>query len=294
MLGINRILVAIDRSDEAAGVMEKAMHLAKVTQAELEVVRVIYEGVVDLSIRDVEQNQALKTFVMQSEESYLEDLVEPFRRQLPSIVCLTLWNKNTWEGILDAAENCAADLIIKASNPEGGLGRTPSDWNLLRHAVVPVMIVKGRAWQEDPDVFAAIDAIDEDQRPLNVAVLKKADELTKILGGSLHILAAYPITEPFAGPFPDEDTDFSDVRKQVELMIRKNADDMVIEADIDYQYLYVIEGPPAMAIKQLMDDTDAELLVMGTVARTGLKGFVIGNTSETILHHTDCDVAVIR
>ncbi|MDA0788118.1 MAG: universal stress protein [Proteobacteria bacterium] len=294
MLGINRILVAIDRSEEAAGVMEKAMQLARAANAEVEVVRVIYEGIVDLSIREVEENQAMKTFVMQSEEAYLEDLVEPFRTRTPSIICLTLWNKNTWEGILDAAEDFSADLIIKASNPGPGFGRTPSDWHLLRHATVPVMIVKGRAWQDNLDLFAAIDAIDETQRPLNISVLQKAHKLARILNGQLHILAAYPITEPFTGPFPDEDTDFSDVRNQVEQMVRKNADDMVTEAGIDYQYLYVIEGPPAMAIKQLMDDTDAELLVMGTVARSGLKGFVIGNTSETILHHTDCDVAVIR
>lgn len=49
-----------------------------------------------------------------------------------------------------------------------------------------------------------------------------------------------------------------------------------------------------MAIEQMMDNTAAEILVMGTVAREGLRGVVMGNTSETILHNTNCDVVVLR
>ena len=54
------------------------------------------------------------------------------------------------------------------------------------------------------------------------------------------------------------------------------------------------EGRPAMRLRSLADETQAEILVMGTVGRTGVKSFVIGNTSETILQYTQCDVVVLR
>jgi nucleotide-binding universal stress UspA family protein len=33
---------------------------------------------------------------------------------------------------------------------------------------------------------------------------------------------------------------------------------------------------------------------MGTVARTGISGFVMGNTAETILSQIDCSVLAIK
>ena len=37
-----------------------------------------------------------------------------------------------------------------------------------------------------------------------------------------------------------------------------------------------------------------DLIVIGTVGRTGLKGQVVGNTSERILDHTEADVLVLN
>ena len=37
-----------------------------------------------------------------------------------------------------------------------------------------------------------------------------------------------------------------------------------------------------------------DLLVMGTVARSGVKGLVIGNTAEKILDHVDCSVLTLK
>ena len=39
---------------------------------------------------------------------------------------------------------------------------------------------------------------------------------------------------------------------------------------------------------------DADLIVMGTVVRTGVPGFIMGNTAETILNQIDCSVLAIK
>lgn len=45
---------------------------------------------------------------------------------------------------------------------------------------------------------------------------------------------------------------------------------------------------------QLIKDLDAELVVMGTVGRTGIPGFIIGNTAETILNQIECSVLAVK
>ena len=38
----------------------------------------------------------------------------------------------------------------------------------------------------------------------------------------------------------------------------------------------------------------ADLLIMGTIARTGIPGFIIGNTAEDILNSVDCSVVTVK
>jgi nucleotide-binding universal stress UspA family protein len=37
-----------------------------------------------------------------------------------------------------------------------------------------------------------------------------------------------------------------------------------------------------------------DLIVMGTVARTGLGGLLIGNTAESVLQRVDCSVLAVK
>ena len=81
---------------------------------------------------------------------------------------------------------------------------------------------------------------------------------------------------------------------EIEQAARTTIGKLVDDSNADYKYLYIEEGRPAMRIRALVEETQAEILVMGTVGRSGVKGLLIGNTSETILHYTQCDVVVLR
>jgi nucleotide-binding universal stress UspA family protein len=41
-------------------------------------------------------------------------------------------------------------------------------------------------------------------------------------------------------------------------------------------------------------EQDIDLLVMGTVCRTGISGFLIGNTAEEVLNQIDCSVLTVK
>ena len=57
---------------------------------------------------------------------------------------------------------------------------------------------------------------------------------------------------------------------------------------------HVIKGPARKEIPALADSLGADLVVMGTVARTGVAGLFIGNTAEAILEQIECSVLAVK
>jgi nucleotide-binding universal stress UspA family protein len=58
--------------------------------------------------------------------------------------------------------------------------------------------------------------------------------------------------------------------------------------------VYLLKGEAERLIPELAKAREVELIVMGTVCRTGLAGFLIGNTAEKVLRQVDCSVLTIK
>ena len=52
--------------------------------------------------------------------------------------------------------------------------------------------------------------------------------------------------------------------------------------------LHLIKGDARVVIPEIARKKRVELVVMGTVGRTGISGLLIGNTAESILNQIDC------
>ena len=57
---------------------------------------------------------------------------------------------------------------------------------------------------------------------------------------------------------------------------------------------HLVKGPAHKEIPIVAKQIEADLVVMGTVARTGVPGFIMGNTAETILNQVECSVLAIK
>ena len=57
---------------------------------------------------------------------------------------------------------------------------------------------------------------------------------------------------------------------------------------------HLIKGTPHGEVPALIARIEVDALIMGTVARTGVPGFIAGNTAETILNPIDCSVLAIK
>jgi nucleotide-binding universal stress UspA family protein len=58
--------------------------------------------------------------------------------------------------------------------------------------------------------------------------------------------------------------------------------------------VYLLKGEAGQLIPEVALAKDAQLIVMGTVSRTGVAGLLIGNNAERILGQVDCAVLAVK
>ncbi|MBN2318876.1 MAG: universal stress protein [Acidobacteria bacterium] len=58
--------------------------------------------------------------------------------------------------------------------------------------------------------------------------------------------------------------------------------------------IHLLKGDAEALIPALVKRKSIEIIVMGTVVRTGIPGFIMGNTAENILQRVDCSVLTVK
>ncbi|MGF1618787.1 MAG: universal stress protein [Acidimicrobiia bacterium] len=56
----------------------------------------------------------------------------------------------------------------------------------------------------------------------------------------------------------------------------------------------LVKGVPGQMLPQLADRLKINLIVMGTVARRGLSGLIMGNTAETMMRSVRCSILTVK
>jgi universal stress protein E len=295
---VRSLLLVVDDVLSMPFLLEKAERVAT-EDTRVHVVQIIYEGVAEISVAAIEDSARLKTFILESAEAQLEDALERARRRFANLESATLWNARTWEGALHAAADVDADLIMRATTGDGGVAekavsviRTPDEWNLLRHAEVPVLLVKPVAWPAAGTVLCALDVFDDSHADLNRAVLTRAAEIAALIGADLDLVYAYPLFEPWVGELGAVRS-YPEIKAAVEEEARDRVASLTGEVSVSYRHLHLEEGHTSEVLARLVVDAEASLLVVGTHAREGVRGVLLGNTSERILHAVDCDVLTV-
>lgn len=78
---------------------------------------------------------------------------------------------------------------------------------------------------------------------------------------------------------------------------REALDALVAEAEAETGMTFsahLRRGEAREAIPEAVAAFGADLLVMGTIARTGVPGFIIGNTAEDVLNSVECAVLTVK
>jgi universal stress protein E len=292
---IRNILLVIERLDDVPWLIEKAERLALSCRASLSMVQIVHEEVAEFAATGAEQQKKLKAFILSAAQAELERRINSACKRVPGVTPFVLWSSNNWEATLHAAKRVGADLILKAVTMDPAAGRpirTPDEWNLLRHTEAPVLLLRSEAWSLSPVVLAAVDPYDSTHDQTSQGVLRYASLTAQALGGVLDIVVAYPEFEPWAERLAITD-DLTTLCHDVEEDIRTRVRTLARVAQVNFRRVITCAGSPVSVIGRLVQQDEAQMVVLGTHGRGGISGVVLGNTCERVLQATHCDVLTV-
>ena len=207
------------------------------------------------------------------------------------------------------------DIVIKTAEKSGLLDRVfgSGDMHLLRKCPCPVWLVQTGAPKVYKRIVAAIDVDDNypveelnTRRQLNIDILEMACSLAISEFAELHIIHVWraagesELRDGFIKRSENEIVAYvEEIRQRHERNFNLLINEIITKLELDTSdYLkpqtHLIKGSPRNEISAFAKEIEADLVIMGTVARTGISGLFMGNTAETILNKLNCSVLAIK
>lgn len=204
---------------------------------------------------------------------------------------------SAWLKLIETVVTKGHDLVLVGSHHQHALGRLllgSTGRRLIRKCPCPVWVTSP---VEDGQIRTILAPTDFSETA--DGAVSTASWLTEKCGADLHLLHSVPAgLEPVMReiPIPAEDVDgfrarlFADAHREFDDMLNRAG----LEGKVDQKHCHIVTGPPHGVIEAVAEQHHADLVVMGTQARSGLSGILMGNTAESVLASLTCSILAIK
>ncbi|MFT5105545.1 MAG: universal stress protein E [Pseudoalteromonas tetraodonis] len=297
MRKLKNILVGVDYSQPSIGALREAARCAAWDNACLTALHVI----------DDEPLVEMQDEVEIGEDSIIDHAQRRLGSHLEGIlgedpgVYFDAVIGNPIEQFLLAAERACADLIVLGSH--GRLSRRSSRIGVLaerclRKARQNVLLVRDAEGSPFRRVVACIDF-----SPTSRKAAKQAIHVAQQDGSSLEFIHVFrPAAEILTAPsieagilFPPVEN-FDDLRgaaleSKLEHFVAPLLDEF---GSVEHTISIIADPSPRAGIVDRLNESKADLVVLGTRGRTTLKSLLMGSTAQKVLHTTNCSALVVK
>lgn len=311
MKRFSKILLVVDERTDYSAALKRATTLARSNHAHVTVCACLDTKASEMRLRAVTitSREVLDVATAKTQE-WLDDTVASVAAGDVSIDTKVLVGKPFIEIIRQVLRD-DHDLIIKCADADSSLREilfSSTDKHLMRKCPCPVWIIKPTEHHQYLRILAAVDQDPEEpvKDQLNRQILELSSSMALAEFSEVHVVHAWQV-------FGEEllrshKWDFSE--EEFESMLEEEADgrrrwlgNLVAifgslpdsnGADSPDFHIHVVKGPAQYVVSKLARELSVDLVVMGTVARTGIDGFFMGNTAESILEELDCSVLTVK
>jgi universal stress protein E len=203
------------------------------------------------------------------------------------------------------------DLLVKTAENPSFIQRLfgSNDMQLLRECPCAVWLTHPEEKADYESIVAAADfdadVPGEHEAELNAQILELASAVALFDPADLHILHVWDAPAEMmlrhwsSNPVADSASYAQAVRSGSEKGMQQLAQALrALLGDEAYDYLapdfHLVRGSPSTMIPTMAHQLDADLVVMGTVGRSGIAGLFIGNTAEMVLEQVQCSVLAVK
>ncbi len=294
------ILYFADNPDTRRVNLERAVALAKTNDARLTVMDVTAEAEEAKEVEkrfDIDLNAVLREHRLEQ----LEALTAPHAAAGVMIYTQVLTGIPFIE-VIRAVQRNGYDLLMKVARPFGGLAERlfgSSDMHLLRKCPCPV-------WIDRPDcalpyqcILAAVDPVSQSGERLNRLIMDLASSLAEREQARLQVVHVWRLEGESRLSSGHGQLSETELRLLLDESERRHRDGLNRLLN-DYgmaagdENAHLLKGDAAQIIAGLARELSTDLIVMGTVGRSGVSGLLIGNTAEDVLLTTQASVLTVK
>lgn len=311
MKRFKRIVFIADDKGTGNYALEQAVKLAEDNQAKLTIIDVAEFVTCGIGMPPGGPISAdLQEALVVEKTQKLEKLIEPYRNQIE--IDTTVLVGTAFMEIIREVLRKDFDLVIKAPEYQDFVDRVfgSDDMRLLRKCPCPVWLISASGSARLRKIMAMVDFDPFDPNPEDDAINRKILEISSSLALAefcelhiMHVWRAIGESSLRLG-FSQQPKAYVDVYVEgVHEKHQQYLDALVAEFvsntgqdTIDYIKLqiHLVKGVAFDVIPQQVKDIQVDLVTMGTVGRTGIPGFIMGNTAEKILNQINCSVLAIK
>lgn len=285
-----KILAILDPTLDEQQALHRALQLAEDTDADLHLFCCTYLSEDEMG--EYSSRKDAKHHEMSRIRRWLDNLADDYgKEQQIRITTETCWNEFWYKAAVLAAARCGANFIVKSSFVHSAGKRllsNTSDYYLIRYASCPVLLThNGENWINGRILAAiALDKPDTEHELLNNAIVTAAQQLSKASGSELHLVTSLPEETMLIMGNRDTEQDIENDILQSTRAISENF-------GVPINQVHVRHTESEQAILEAASDVAADVVIIGSIARKGLRGALIGNTAEKVLDQLPMDVMTI-
>lgn len=294
------LYVSHGTADETAG-LKQALSLARENKAKLTVLLISPEFPKDFpehqnTFQDALMQQAATSIAATKKaiklpEEAVEISIQLVSNQTPAITIIQEVLRNNH------------DLVIKEAEPSKlKSGFKAVDLELLRKCPVPIWLCQPITQsRKEIKVAVAIDPISDEPAALALSkqLLMLSSSLASSCSGELDIISCWDYKlEAYLRDNVWIKTSDEEITQDVEEAKKEHRaalDNLIQSVQLDNTFhVHHLRGSAEEIIPTFTKEKQVDILVMGTVARTGIPGFMIGNTAENIVQNINCSLLALK
>ncbi|MEQ8785945.1 MAG: universal stress protein [Pirellulaceae bacterium] len=293
------ILAHIDTRTEAHEALDWAAILAERNQARLHLVDVLpdFPWHVRVSMSD---HDHVRQLLLNEKRDKLAALAEPLKAKGLNVTIQSLSGHSSVEVIREVLRN-NHDLVVRLAkgplSPREGFFGTTSQ-RLLHRCPCPLWLVKPGSTPQFDRVLAAVDSAPhhEGQPALSGELLELAKSICQVEGGKLDVIHAWEMYAASVLDLRMDEEQIEQLEKDVKATVERSLDALLKPHGMSIRdaNVHLVKGGPIPTIVNFVKDHHVDLLVMGTIARSGISGILMGNTAEQIVNQVECSLLALK
>lgn len=289
----NHILVGTDFSEQSDNALAEAVRLARRHGSRLTLLHVIDETPSDsrwmvFGVPPTDIEQALRKRADEELARRIATMCDGLEAD-----SAVVFGKPSVTVVREASER-GAGLIVIGRTGESLLERMllgSTAERLLRMAPQMVLVVRPKGEPGFKRILAPVDFSDYSRDALQVAARIARDE-----GGELHVLHAYEYAGLAQIASATSITATESFQQELEAQSRKQLETLIEEVDLFgvTPQVHLRVGLASQEVISFAKDEACDLIVMGSIGRTGLKRLFIGNTAERVVRAVPSSVLTVK